>query len=172
MAFGKPRKLDGEDLKNYAVRTLGGRAMSAAELRQKLRMRAANPDDVEPLIETLKGYGLLNDGRLAESVAGARADSGAVGRHRVLSDLLRKRVAPKIAERAVSAAFDGKDETAMIEAFLDRKFRGKDLGALLRDRNKLASAYRRLRTAGFSGPASIRVLRKYASEAEELEGLE
>ena len=57
----------------------------------------------------------------------------------------------------------------MIEAFLKRKYRGKDLGALLQEQKELASAFRKLRGAGFSTGNSIRVLKRYAAEAERLE---
>ena len=60
----------------------------------------------------------------------------------------------------------------MIEEYLARKFRATNLPIYLQDEKKLASVYRRLRTAGFSSGASIRVLKRYAAQAEELEGLE
>jgi regulatory protein len=77
-----------------------------------------------------------------------------------------------VAREAVEAAYQGADEPAMILAFLERKFRGKDLGALLQDQKHLASAFRKLRGAGFSTANSIRALRKYAAEAEQLEEME
>ncbi len=59
-----------------------------------------------------------------------------------------------------------------MEAFLKRKYRGKDLGAFLKEEKNLAAAYRRLRYAGFSSGGSIRALKRYASQADELEGME
>ena len=95
-----------------------------------------------------------------------------LGKTRVLRDLMARRVAPAVAKEAVDAAFEGVDEIAMIEAFLARKYRGKDLGALLQEQKQLASAFRKLRGAGFSTGNSIRVLKRYAAEAERLEELE
>jgi regulatory protein len=86
----------------------------------------------------------------------------------VMRDLMNRRVAPALAREAVDAAYEGADEPAMIQAFLERKFRGKDLGALLQDQKNLASAFRKLRGAGFSTGNSIRVLKRYAAEAERL----
>ena len=60
----------------------------------------------------------------------------------------------------------------LIEAFLKRKYRGKQLGAFLREEKNLAAAFRRLRYAGFSAGASIRVLKRYAQEPEALDALE
>ena len=60
----------------------------------------------------------------------------------------------------------------MIEKFLERKFRGKNLGVLLAEQKYLASAFRRLRGAGFSTGNSIRVLKRYAADAERLEDMD
>jgi hypothetical protein len=42
----------------------------------------------------------------------------------------------------------------------------------LRDEKHLASAYRKLRYAGFGSGNAIRVLKRYAERADELESLE
>ena len=91
---------------------------------------------------------------------------------RVLRDLRQRRVAPKLAEQVTERTFQSTDETELIEAFLKRKFRGKQLGPFLKDPKNLAAAFRRLRYAGFSSGASIRVLKRYSNQAEELEGIE
>ena len=170
--MNKPKTLNPEALKSYAVRLLGGRALSVAELKQKLRRRAADAGDIDAVVAQLKDYGYLNDSRYAEHFAGSRAAGASYGRQRVLSDLLRKKVAPKVAEKAVAEAFEGVNETERIEEFLARKYRGKNLGAMLKEDKTLASVFRRLRTAGFSSGASIRVLKRHASQAEQLEGME
>jgi regulatory protein len=172
MAFAKPKPLNREELLGYALRLLGGRSLSVAELRQKLKQRAQEPGDIDPVVAQLKEYGYLNDEKMAEGFAASRRDGRGFGKQRVLSDLLKKRVAPKVAERAVGEAFAGVDETAMIEDYLARKYRTRNLGALLQEPAKLAGVYRRLRLAGFSSAASIRVLKRFAAEAEALEGLE
>jgi regulatory protein len=69
-------------------------------------------------------------------------------------------------------AFSGTDETALIEEYLRRKFRAANLGELLSEEKRLASTFRRLRTAGFSAGGSIRVLKRYAAEAERLEDMD
>lgn len=173
MAFRKQAApLDAAALKDLAVRLLMGRPFTTAELRRKLTPRATSPADVDQVIAQLKDYGYLDDARFAEHFAGSRAASGRFGAQRVLSDLLKKRVASSTARRAVTDAYSGLDEIAQVEQFLERKYRGKDLAALLQDPRQLASAYRRLRTAGFPSGASIRVLKRYADAAEALEELE
>ena len=79
-------------------------------------------------------------------------------------------VAPAaVAQEAVATAFEGSDEVQMIEQFLARKYRGKELGALLQEDKNLASAFRKLRMAGFGAGPSIQVLKRYAAQAELLE---
>ena len=156
----------------YAARTLGGRAQTSSELREKLRRRAARKEDVDGVISRLKDSGYLNDKRFAESFANWRRDNAGFGKSRVVRDLMSRRVAPALAKQATETAYQESDEVAMIEAFLARKYRGKDLKTLLTEAKYLASAYRRLRGAGFSTGNSIRVLKRYAAEAERLEEME
>ena len=154
---------------NRALVLLSGRALSVSELKEKHRRRAAQPSDIDDDILKHKDAGYLNDGRLAETFAAARIENQAFGRMRVLRDLRGRRVAPAVAEKAVADAFREVDEIALIERFLARKYRGRDLGALLKEERELASAYRKLRGAGFGMSNAIKVLKRYAAQAELLE---
>jgi regulatory protein len=167
-----PKRLEMDGLVAYAARTLSARAQTSSELREKLKRRAVREPDVDLVIARLKDAGYLNDQRFAESFANWRRDNDGFGKARVMRDLMNRRVAPAVAKRASDEAFKEADEVAMIEQFLARKFRGKDLGTLLKEDKYLASAYRRLRGAGFSVGNSIRVLKRYAAEAERLEEME
>jgi regulatory protein len=164
--------LDKNGLMTFAARSLSARALTISELRDKLNRRAAEPSDVDEVLARLKESGYLNDQRFSESYASWRRDDGGFGKARVTRDLMARRVPPAVAKQAAEAAFEGADEVAMIEAFLKRKYRGKDLGALLKEEKHLASAYRKLRTAGFSTGNSIKVLKLYAAQAELLEEID
>lgn len=168
----EPRRLDAAALYQYALRALGGRAHSINELRQKLDRRAERAADVAGVLARLKEYGYLDDKRYAEAVASWRKDSQGLGRARALRDLRSRRVAPAVAEKAVAEVYSEADEVAMIEAFLRRKFRSVPLDTFLAQPKNLASAYRRLRVAGFSSANSLRVLKRFASEPEMLDALE
>jgi RecX family. len=91
---------------------------------------------------------------------------------RVLRDLGQRKVGSTVAQKAVEQIFEGADETAMVEEFLARKFRNQKLSEYLQEPKHLAAAFRRLRYAGFSSTVSIRVLKKYAAQAEDLESLD
>lgn len=169
----RPKPLEEQGLFDYAVRALGLRAHSLGELREKLRIRAARVTDVDTVIRRLKEIGYLDDKRFAENFAASRLSGDGFGKMRVLRDLRERRVAPALAEKVVAETYRSTDEEALIEAWLARKFRGKPLEQWLNDDDKnLASAYRRLRTAGFSTGNSLRVLKRYAKQAELLEGME
>jgi regulatory protein len=165
----KPLDLNG--LMAYAARTLSARAQTISEMREKLKRRAARPEDIDEVLGRLKRSGYLNDQRFADSLATWRRESEGLGKTRVVRDLMARRVAPALAKEAAETAYRGVDEVAMIESFLERKYRNKDLGSLLSEQKHLASVFRRLRGAGFSTGNSIRVLKRYAAEAERLEDM-
>ncbi|MEO8660404.1 MAG: RecX family transcriptional regulator [Bryobacteraceae bacterium] len=168
----RPKLLDQAGLRELALKALSARAHSAAELRTKLRRRAAEPNDIDGVMASLKEYGYLNDKQFAETYAYGRLNSEGHGSGRVLRDLRRKQVAAPVAEAAVKDTFAGTDEVELIEKYLARKFRNVDLHKLLADPKKLTSVFGRLRYAGFASGPAIGVLKRYASGAGELEGLE
>ncbi len=172
MPLRQPKRLDAGALLNYALRALSARAHSSGEMRRKLDGRAERREDVDAVLQKLRESGYLDDRRYAESYAAGRLENEGHGRARVLRDLRQRRIAPKLAEQAVAKTFDPTDEPELIEAYLRRKFRGKDLPSWLREEKNLAAAFRRLRYAGFSSGNSIRVLKRYSSQAEQLEDVE
>jgi len=169
--MGQPRKpnLNTEELWTYSLRLLSGRSLSSGEVREKLRRRAEEGADLEEVISRLKESGYLNDARFAEGFATARRDFEGFGQFRVMQDLRKRRVAPAVAEKAASEAFSEVDETVQAENYLVRKYRGKNLPVFLAEEKNMASAYRRLRTAGFGSGTAIRVLKRFSKRAEELE---
>ena len=167
-----PRRLAADALWNYALRILAGSARSAGELREKLLRRAERAEDVAPILARLKEYGYLDDRLFAENFSAARLENQGLGKARVLSDLRKRRVAPALAEKTVGEVYRETDETRLIEDYLGRKYRNTPLAAWLAEPKHLAAAYRRLRTAGFSAANSILVLKRFAANAELLDGLE
>ncbi len=169
---GKPKKLDGEALWEYALRVLGQRAYSANELRQKLSRRSESSADVTATMGKLREYGFADDTKFSEAFATSRLQNRGFGRFRVLRDLRSKRVSGNVAEAAVEKTFAGTDERELIQRFLERKYRAKNLEEFLKEEKNLASVYRRLRTAGFSSGNSLSILKRYAQKVEDWSGLE
>ncbi len=168
MQTRKPqRKLDREELWDYALRSLGQRAQTVSEIRQKLSRRAATLDDIPATLERLREYNMLNDQRFSESFAASRLQNQGFGRFRVLRDLKGKRVSDQVATQAIEQAYSGTNEPELIDAYLVRKYRGKNLREFLAEEKNLAGAYRRLRTAGFGSSAIFSSLKKYSTALEE-----
>jgi regulatory protein len=167
-----PRPLDADGLWELALKALGARACSVGELRQKLRARATNLEDVDATLARLKEYRYLDDRRFAENYAAARLENQRLGKNRVTQELRRRRVAPSLAEAAVEKTYGQTDEVALIEEFIRRKYRSTSPGELFQDDKQLASAYRRLVRAGFNSGNAIRVLKRFAAHPELLDQCE
>ena len=131
--------------------------------------RAAAKGDIDPIIMRLRELGALDDDRFAGTYAERRLENQGFGKQRVLRDLQHRKVPPGVAEKAVAKVFSGTDETQLIEDFLKRKFKSVDLRVYLNEQKHPASAFRKLRLAGFSANGSISVLRRYAAQADEIE---
>jgi regulatory protein len=167
----RPRKLDSDGLWDYALRILAQRPYSAAELRQKLWMRADLRVNVENVLAKLREYGFADDAKFSETFASARLQNQGFGPRRVLRELRNKRVSNSVALKAIEKTFAGTEEIDLARRFLEKKYRGRNLPELFHEEKAIASAYRRLRTAGFSGQAALSLLRTYSRRVNEMEDL-
>ena len=165
----KQIKLDEGGLWDYALRILARKAYSAAEIRQKLILRAASISDVPAVLTKLREYGFADDEKFSEAFAQSRLRNQGFGRSRVMRDLQTKRVSPKVAEQAIEKTFAGTSEAELIDNFLARKYRSKDLTVFLKEEKNLASAYRKLRLAGFTSSASLAALKRHGKHTADWE---
>jgi regulatory protein len=169
LGLKRKRLLDLSELWDYALKSAGSRAQSTGEMRTKLKQRAVRSEDVEITIEKLKEYGFLDDKRYAENFAAARLENDGFGRQRALRDLAQRRVSPTVAGEAVEQTYSGQDENALIEAFIRRKYRNADREKLFQEDKDLASAFRRLRLAGFQSGNIVKILKQFAANPEKLD---
>ncbi len=165
----KPSKLDEAGLWDYALRILSRKAYSAGEIKQKLSLRAAPGTDIPSVLTKLKEYGFADDEKFSETFAQSRLRNDGFGKARVLRDLRTKRISSKVAEQAVDKTFADTSEADLIDNYLARKYRSKDLVEFLKEEKNLASAYRRLRLAGFSSNGSLNALKRHAKHAADWE---
>ncbi len=165
----KSPKLDENSLWDYALRALSQRAHSANDIKQKLSRRAESPDGVTAVMAKLRKYGMADDNKFSETYASSRLQNNGFGRFRVLQDLRTRRVSSGVAEKAVEKIFDGVDENELVEQFLARKYRKIDLPAFLAEDKNMASAYRRLRMAGFSSRSSLAALKKHSKRSQDFD---
>jgi regulatory protein len=165
----RPAKLGEDALWDHALKQLSRRALSANELKGKLLQRADEPATVAAVMRKLLEYGYTDDQKFSESFASSRLQNQGFGKFRVLRDLQAKRVSSGIAEKAVAKIFEDSSEMELIEAYLARKYRSKVLHDFLQEDKNVASAYRRLRTAGFSSSASLAALKRHSQRAADWE---
>ena len=166
-----PRKLSVESLYDYALRALGRRSITLAELRAKLDRRCAAEDDVEEVVSRLLGYGYLDDKQVAESHSSFRRDHALVGQKRVLTELRRRGVDESLAERAVADAYEDFDESEVAREFLRRKLGTRHQEASIDAPKEILRLYRALVRAGFGASAIIDALQEVSSNEELLDRL-
>jgi regulatory protein len=129
-----------------ALRYLGNRAYSVAELKQKLRRKQIPSAAIDETVARLKQLGFLDDRRLAEHYASSLTRNRAFGRFRVERELKARRVDPRAVQPALDQAFQETDERALLERALDQKMRGLRLPLT---RARLFSLCTSLRRRGF-----------------------
>jgi regulatory protein len=120
--------------KDRALRLLGVRWRSRAELQQRLRMAGFAPEEIDEAIQDLDRVGLVDDARFARAVVADRAGRRLAGDREIRAVLRQKGIAEDTAATAMAAAGD-ESERALD---LARK-RAARLGGL-----EPAAAFRRL----------------------------
>jgi regulatory protein len=164
-----PKRYAGEELMNFALRSLSLRSSTTAELQRKLTARAENPAEVPAILARLTESRLLNDDRFAESFTHARRDLRLFGPQRVRRELAQRQIANPLAEATIREAYAEVDETSLALAHLERKIRVSDPAAHFQDPKNLQSAFRKLVYAGFSPTAAGKALKQFSAHAADLE---
>ena len=170
-----PRKstpaLDADSLYQIAIRALGRRARSSAEIRALLARRKAAKADIEAVIHRLRERGYLDDARFARAFVASRIENRLEGKVRVRRDLAARRVNPQVADEAVRRAFEDVDEAELLRQYLERKLRIRKafdpstaLGA--GKPSAVQSLYRRLLRAGFRSDTIVGELKRLLRGAE------
>lgn len=166
-----PGKLEAAALYEYALRALGRRSHTRAEMDAKIRKRCADVADVEVVVERLRAHGYLDDARVAEAHTAIRRDQNLLGRRRVLAELRRRGVEESMAEAAVGDAYGDCDETALAKAFLHRRMGALPARARITEPRHLARLFRALARAGFDSDAIASALAEVTDDGELLESL-
>jgi len=170
--FKRPSKIyDENSLYDYAVRALGRRMRTVAELKRLMRQRVTNDEIghllVEMVILRLKEQKYLSDSSYAATYASLRRDNEKYGRRRVITDLKVKGVHPDVIEKEVGEAFANVDELGLARAFLKRKRIEKP-----KNNKDVARIFRALMRAGFGGAVAGKLLKTWNVEDEVLSALE
>ena len=103
-----------------ALRLLGRRDYTVAEMREKLIARGGDADDINTTIDGLIAEGLLDDRRVASAHLRTAARVKGRGRLRIARELAARGIAPDIVEDTVASLSD-EEEASAVERLLVRK---------------------------------------------------
>jgi regulatory protein len=137
-------------LKGQALRLLGGREHSRAELERKLAAREEEPGQLRRVLDELQAKGFIDHERVVESVIHRRASR--VGAARIRRELQAKGLDAQLVTEAVQALRATELERA-------RVVWRKKFGVPPADATQRAKQARFLVARGFSADAITRVLR-------------
>ena len=172
MPFKRPREIIDENaLYDYAVRSLGRRMRTVAELKRLMRQRVPKGEIGELLINMvilrLKDQKYLNDASYAAAYSSFRRDNEKYGKRRVITDLKVKGVHQDVIEKIVDEAYATVNEEELARAYLKRKRLKKPAS------NKdAARIFRGLIRAGFGVGVAIKVLKNWDVDDELLTALQ
>jgi regulatory protein len=140
-----------------AVRMLGRRELSAAQVRERLARRGWTDDAIAPAIARLTASGALDDARVARACARTRAGVKRQGRDRVLREIQALGVTRDVARTAVDEVFGALDEGHLLQAALEKRLRA---GMVLSDPAVQRRLYAALVRQGFDAHAVARAIRE------------
>jgi len=171
--FKRPKQLyeDENALYDYAVRSLGRRMRTVAELKRLMRQRVPKDERghllVEMVILRLKDQKYLNDTNYAAAYSSFRRDNEKFGKRRVITDLKVKGVHADVIEKAVDEAYAAVNEEELARAYLKRKRLKKPA-----TEKEAARIFRGLMRAGFGVGVAIKLLKNWNVEDELLTALQ
>ena len=146
------------NVKATAADLVGKRAMSRRDLERKLQDRGASETEARYAAEWMEAIGAINDADYAAVLARHCADLG-YGPQRVREKLYEKGVPRELWDDALDAL---PDSAGQIDAFLERKLRGRVPDQ--REKKRLCDALLR---RGFSWPEVKAGLNRLGSEIED-----
>ncbi|HXD40297.1 MAG TPA: recombination regulator RecX [Ramlibacter sp.] len=136
-------------LKGRALRLLGTREHSRAELERKLAVREEEPGQLRRVLDELQARGFIDEQRVLESVLHRR--SSRLGAARIRLELQGKGLDPQLVARAV----EGLRSSELRRA---REVWRKKFGALPADARERGKQARFLAARGFGGEVISRLL--------------
>jgi regulatory protein len=171
--FKRPKRLyeDENSLYDYAVRSLGRRMRTVAEMKRLMRQRVPKDERghllVEMVVLRLKEQKYLNDTNYASAYSSFRRDNEKFGRRRVITDLKVKGVHADVIEKVVDEAYAAVNEEELARAYLHRKRLKKPAND-----KEAARIFRGLMRAGFGVGVAIKALKNWNVEDELLTALQ
>lgn len=165
---GTREPLEEEALYDFAVRALGRRMRTTAELRKLMSSKVEDDEVGEKKIAIvllrLKQQRYLDDVSFASTYTRLRQENKGFGKFRVQRELANKGISGELIASTLQAAYENSDESELARRYLARKRIAKP-----RDQKEAARVMRRLSAAGFSLAAITKMLRGW-EVSPELDG--
>jgi len=167
----RPALLPEAGLYDYAVKALGRRMRTEAELHRLMQSRveqgARGEQAIAAVVARLKEQRYLDDQSYAETYTRLRQENEKLGARRVRQDLRQKGVSSALTEQAIDARYNAADEEALARQYLERKRIKKP-----ENEKETARVMRRLVAAGFSTGVIYKILRQWDVPEESLAALD
>jgi regulatory protein len=163
--------LNESGLYDYAVKALGRRMRTEAELRRLMRTRVEpgprGDDTIQTVITRLTEQHYLDDRSYAEIYARLRRENEKLGQRRVRQVLGQRGVSSSLVDQVVTESYANTDEGTLARQYLERKRLRKP-----QNEKETARVMRRLVAAGFSTGVIYRILHQWEVPEESLSALD
>jgi regulatory protein len=140
-----------------ALRMLGRRELSEAQLRQRLARRGHESGDIDTAVVRLKADRSLDDARVAGAIVRTETSIRRRGRLRVRRQLQAAGIDADVAAEALDAGFAEIDVDALLDAALARRL---PADRPIADDREFQRLYRFLMVQGFDSDLILAVLRR------------
>lgn len=152
-----PQKIDNQnDALKFAMKLIGLRRRSEAEIRQRLQDRGCTDELIEATVAELFRFGYLDDAAFAESYIHDRIRFRPAGRFVIAQELKKKNIAPGIIAEKLDALLGREVELELAQKLLEKKLRTADRADQNKLRNRLIF---HLQSRGFSSEIISQALR-------------
>jgi regulatory protein len=142
-----------------ALRYLGYRPRSEAEVRRHLRQRGYAVETIEQSVQRLRQLNYLNDGNFARSWAAAKVTGRGYGPKRIEQELTTKGLLPALIREVLSETFGADEEAHNAKRLLEKRYKKSYLDDPRQQRRAVAFLLRR----GYSSKVIFDLL-KYSVE--------
>jgi regulatory protein len=155
-----PQRTEAQDeALQRALRYLGYRPRSEAEVRSHLRQRGYAAAAIEHSVQRLRQLNYLNDSNFARSWAASKVTGSGYGPKRIEQELRAKGILPELIREVISDIFGADEETRNAKCLLERRYKKSDLDDPKQQRRAVAFLLRR----GYSSKVIYNIL-KYSVE--------
>jgi regulatory protein len=139
-----------------ALKMLGRRELSEAQVRQRLARRQHGLDAIDAAVARLREERSLDDVRVAEAIARSQTSVRKRGKLRVRLQIERAGIPAATARRVVDDVFADLDPDTLLDAALAKRLRG---GKAIEDDREFNRLYRYLVGQGFEPDRVMALLR-------------